>query len=199
MPRRVVPPVMAGLLLFALAGGGQAAEPGRARAAPPLEKLFGGPFSLVDHEGRARTEKDFRGRFMLLTFGYTHCPDVCPTNLNAMAAALDMLGAEAARITPVFISVDPARDTPAVLKRHLENFGPRFVGLTGSPAQVLAAARAYRVHIRLYRRQGHPGRQVDHGSLIYLIGPDGRFRTLFPYDTPPERMARVLRRYLSER
>ena len=167
--------------------------------APPLEKLFGGPFSLTDQEGRARTEKDFRGRYLLLTFGYTHCPDICPTNLNAMAAALDRLGTAAAKATPVLISVDPERGTPAVLKDYLANFGPRFVGLTGTREQVLAAARAYRVHIRLYRREDHEGhvkREVDHGSLIYLIGPDGKFRTLIPYDTPPERMTAVLLNYL---
>ncbi len=125
--------------------------------APPLEKLFGGPFSLTDQEGRARTEKDFRGRYLLLTFGYTHCPDICPTNLNAMAAALDRLGTAAAKATPVLISVDPERGTPAVLKDYLANFGPRFVGLTGTREQVLAAARHYHVHIRLYQREGRDG------------------------------------------
>ena len=186
-------------ILLLLLAAPLAATAGPAPPAPPLQKLFGGPFTLTDHDGRTRTEKDFRGRFVLLTFGFTHCPDICPTNLNAMAAALDRLGDAGKRVTPLLISVDPARDTPAVLKDYLANFGPRFIGLTGTPAQVLAAAKAYRVHIRLYERPGHQGHQVDHGSLIYLIGPDGKFRTLIPHNTPPERMAAIIGKYVTPR
>ena len=170
---------------------------GPAPAAPPLQKLFGGPFTLTDHNGTTRTDRDFRGRFVLLTFGYTSCPDICPTNLSAMAAALDRLGDAGKRVTPVLISVDPARDTPAVLKDYMANFGARFVGLTGTLAQVKAAAKAYRVHLRIFQQDGAEGYFVDHGSLIYLIGPDGKFRTLIPHNTPPARMAAIVRRYVT--
>ena len=117
------------------------------------------------------------------------------------APPLEKLGKDAAKVTPVLISVDPERGTPAVLKDYLANFGPRFVGLTGTREQVLVAARHYRVHIRLYQREDHEGHmrhEVDHGSLIYLVGPDGKFRTLIPFDTPPARMAAVLQKYVGD-
>ena len=195
----------AGMAVALLLGGAASlVQAGEApMSAPPLERLFGGPFSLTDQEGRARTDRDFRGRYLLLTFGYTHCPDICPTNLNAMAAALDRLGTAAAKATPVLISVDPERDTPAVLKRFLSNFGPRFVGLTGNGHARTGAgsgAALPRAHPPLPARgAGRP--HVPQGgpsSLIYLIGPDGTFRTLFPIDIPPQRMAAVLRKHVGD-
>ncbi len=170
------------------------------RVPPPLAKLFGGPFALVDQDGEPRTDADYRGRFMLIYFGYTYCPDICPTNLAVMSEALDALGAEAARIQPILISVDPARDTPEALKEYAAAFHPSLVGLGGSEAQVRAAAKAYRVH----RRKVIPPDTdpedylVDHSSLTYLMGPDGGFVTMFPHDTPADRMADVLRGYLAK-
>ncbi len=183
---------LVGVLLAALAAG-----PAAAGEAPPLS--FGGPFSLIDHDGRAVTERDFAGRFLLVLFGYTRCPNTCPTGLATMAAALDLLGAAGAQVQPLFISVDPARDRPAKLKDYVARFHPRLVGLTGSERQVAAAARAYRVHRRkvvLADAKGPGDYLVDHSSLAVLIGPDGGWRTLFPHGVDAEFMAGAIRRYL---
>jgi cytochrome oxidase Cu insertion factor (SCO1/SenC/PrrC family) len=134
----------------------------------------GGPFALTDQDGHHRTDKDFRGRFVLLYFGYTYCPDVCPTTLALMANTLGKLGAKANLIIPVFITIDPARDTPRVLKSYLDAFGARFVGLTGKPADIDRVAHAYRVY---YEKRPLPGGgySVDHSSVIYLLDRDGKF------------------------
>lgn len=138
------------------------------------ERAAAVPFSLVDQDGRARTDKDFRGHWVLLYFGYSYCPDVCPTTLAVMASALGQLGAQGDQVVPVFVSVDPERDTPAVLKSYLAAFGPRFVGLTGKPDAIARLARAYGVY---YQKHPLPGGNysVDHTSAIYLIDPEGRF------------------------
>ena len=170
------------------------------RVPPPLAALFGGPFELVDQDGARRTDADYRGRFMLIYYGYTFCPDICPTNLAVMSEALDALGPDATRIQPILISVDPARDTPEALKDYVAAFHPSLVGLGGSERQVRSAAKAYRVH----RRKVIPpdtdpdAYLVDHSSLTYLMGPDGGFVTMFPHDTPADRMAEVLRGYLAK-
>lgn len=168
-----------------------------AGAAKPFPISFGGPFSLIDHNGAARTDRDFRGRFLLVLFGYAHCPDICPTGLQRMADALDLLGRDGARVQPIFITVDPARDTAQVLKSYVAAFHPRLVGLTGSEAQVRAAARAYKVHRRKLRDpDGGDAYLVDHSSITYLMGPDGAFVTLFPHNAEAEFMARAIRRYV---
>jgi protein SCO1/2 len=134
----------------------------------------GGPFRLVDQDGRVRTDKDFRGHWVLAYFGYTYCPDVCPTTLALMANVLGKLGSEAKRVTPVFITVDPERDTPAVLKTYLASFGPNFVGLTGKPADIAKVAHAYRVYYAKHPLGGG-NYAVDHSSVIYLLDTDGKF------------------------
>ena len=167
--------------------------------APAFPVLFGGPFTLIDHQGRARTENDFRGRFLLVAFGFTRCPDVCPTGLGAMADALDALGERARRVQPLFISVDPAHDTPESLASYVANFHPALVGLTGTEAQVRAASRAYRVHRRkvyLPESTGPDDYTVDHSSITYLMGPDGAFVTLFPYGTDSAFMAAAIAKHL---
>ncbi len=167
---------------------------------PDFPIAFGGPFSLVDQDGVPRTDQDFRGRFLLVFFGYTQCPDICPTDLQTMAAALDILGDAAERVQPLFISVDPARDTQRRLKAFVARFHPRLVGLTGSEGQVRAAARAYRVHrfkVVPADSSGPDDYLASHSSITYLMGPDGSFLTLFPHDTTAESMATAIRRYLS--
>ena len=121
------------LVLGAVTATGHEAHRKGAAAPPPLplDTLFGGPFDLIDHDGTRRTDADYRGRYMLVFFGYTHCPAICPTDLQHMAEAMDLLGAGADHIQPLFITTDPARDTPAVMKDYVANFGPRLVGLTG--------------------------------------------------------------------
>ena len=166
-----------------------------AQDAAPLPKLFGGPFSLIDQDGARRTDQDFRGRHMLVYFGYTYCPDICPTGLATIAAALDRLGPVAASVQPVFITADPGRDTPELLGDYVAQFHPRLIGLSGSEAEVPAAARAYRVHRAKVLADGEDY-LVTHSSITYLMDGDGAFVTLFPHGTDAERMAAVLATYL---
>ncbi|MBU0725546.1 MAG: SCO family protein [Alphaproteobacteria bacterium] len=162
----------------------------------PVAAMIGGPFELVDQNGKTRTEADFRDKYMLINFGYTYCPDVCPIGLQTMATALDLIGDKAKQVTPVFITVDPERDTVEQMKGYVEYFHPDMVGLTGTPAQVAVAAKAYRVY---YKKAGEPGATdylVDHSSIIFLMGPDGKYVTNFTHETPPERMAETLAKVL---
>jgi protein SCO1/2 len=135
---------------------------------------IGGPFRLTDQEGRTRTDRDFRGKWTLVYFGYTYCPDVCPTTLQDMAIALRRLGRKAQQIVPLFVTLDPDRDHPAVLRKYLAAFGPEFVGLTGTPAQIASVAHDYRVYFAKHPLPGG-GYSVDHASTIYLMNPNGEF------------------------
>lgn len=137
---------------------------------------IGGPFTLENGDGQTVTPASFRGEYMLVYFGYTYCPDVCPTTLNEVAAALDKLGPKAKRIQPLFITVDPARDTPAALKQYTSAFSPRLMGLTGTPEEIAQAEREY--HVYAAKHVVGPGPNdytMDHSSVLYLMGPDGRF------------------------
>jgi protein SCO1/2 len=138
----------------------------------------GGPFSLTDQNGNTKTDTDFHGRYVLLYFGYTNCPDVCPTTLAVIADTMKHMGAKAAEMTPVFITIDPARDTPKVLKTYLAAFGPQFVGLTGSAAEIKKVAGDYRVYYAKQPLKGG-GYGMNHSSELYLVGPDGKLRTFF--------------------
>ncbi len=163
------------------AGGGIQLAPGLA---------LGGPFALLDERGQGVTQQDFAGRWMLLYFGYSFCPDVCPTELGVMAAAVDALPeAAAGQVVPVFISVDPERDTPQHLAGYVAAFHPRLRGLTGTPEQVAEAARRYRVYYAKVQRPDVTDYLMDHSSFIYLVGPDGAVRTLFRPGTTPEAIA----------
>jgi protein SCO1/2 len=154
------------------------------------QALVGGPFTLTDHTGKRVTDQDFRGKFLLVFFGFTNCPDVCPTALQVMAAALDKLGPNAARITPVLISVDPEHDPPAQLATYVASFHPRLVGLTGSQAEIDAVAKAYRVYIKkVPDPKSTAGYTIDHSSIIYVMGPDGAYRAHFTHATTPDAMA----------
>jgi cytochrome oxidase Cu insertion factor (SCO1/SenC/PrrC family) len=150
---------------------------------------LGGPFTLVDHTGRTVTERDFSGRLLLLYFGYTYCPDVCPTELGTIAAAMDAMGPAGERVTPVFITVDPERDTQAGMADYVSRFHPRMVGLRGSPEQTAQAARAFRVYFAKVQPRDTTDYLMDHSSFIYLVGPDGRVRSLFRPETSPEAIA----------
>lgn len=155
---------------------------------------IGGPFALVDGDGKPRTDAEFRGKFMLIYFGYTHCPDACPTALQDMADALEKVGPGADQVAPIFISIDPERDTVGYLKGYAEQFDPRFVGLTGSNDQVAAAARAYRVYYR--KANQATDYLMDHSSIIYLMGRDGKFLAHFTHQTPPEQIAAAIKKQL---
>ena len=138
--------------------------------------LVGGPFALQDGSGRRVTDRDFRGKYMLVYFGYTFCPDVCPTTLNEVSDALDHLGAKADRLQPIFITVDPKRDTPAVVKQYAEAFTPKLLGMTGTPDEIAKVANEYRVYYAEHRTgPGANDYTMDHSSVLYLMGPDGKF------------------------
>ena len=137
---------------------------------------IGGPFTLENGNGKPVTDKDFRGKYMLVYFGYTFCPDVCPTTLSAVADAMDKLGPAASRIQPLFITVDPKRDTPAVVKQYAAAFGNSIEGLTGTPDEVAQVAKEYRVYYAEHRTGAGPNDySMDHSSVLYLMSPTGGF------------------------
>lgn len=155
---------------------------------------IGGPFTLVDQHGRTVTDETFRGRWMLVFFGFTHCPDICPTALNDMSAVLAELGPAADKVQPIFVTVDPERDTVEAMSQYVANFDPRIVALTGTPEQISQAAKAYRVYYKKVP-QGDDY-TMDHTGILYLMDPQGRFMTHFTPNTPPEDMAARIRKLL---
>jgi cytochrome oxidase Cu insertion factor (SCO1/SenC/PrrC family) len=155
--------------------------------------LVGGPFSLTDQEGRKVTDKDFLGKYMLVFFGYTYCPDICPTELQVMSAALDNLGAKADEIQPIFIYIDPQRDTPEVLKQYVTNFHPRLIALTGTPEEIAVAAKAYRVfYSKIGNSSGPDTYLMDHSTITYLMDKEGKFLKHFSYSTDAAALAQAL-------
>jgi protein SCO1/2 len=157
----------------------------------------GGPFTLQDGSGKTVTDRDFRGKYMLVYFGYTHCPDVCPTTLNAVADALDKLGPKAQRIVPLFITVDPKRDTAAVVKQYAAAFGPNFVGLTGSASEIAEVAKEYRVYYAEHRTgPGPDDYSMDHSSVLYLMDIKGNFVAPVRADLSGDEMASNLSKLL---
>lgn len=184
-------------IALAIAGAAFYFTSGRSGPAGSGEALVGGPFSLTDHTGRHVTEKDFLGKYMLVFFGFTYCTDICPTELQVMSAALDELGTAGNNIQPVFVSIDPERDTPEVVKQYVENFHPRLVGLTGSPDDIAAIARAYRVYYKKTAGGSETDYEMDHSTTIYLMGPDGGFRKHFGYTTDAKGLAQGLREAIS--
>lgn len=167
---------------------------------PAAAATIGGPFSLLDQDGRLRTEADFRGQFVLLYFGYTYCPDLCPTTLLKIAAAIDQLAAEAPaaaeRVVPVLITVDPQRDTPEVLRAYSAHLHPRLVALTGSAEALAAVGRAYGVFAAPVLTGDSAAYLTDHTSFVYLLGPDGAYLQHFEADVTVEGLLAALRRHL---
>lgn len=161
--------------------------------------LIGGPFTMINQKGETVTEQNFKGHYTIYFFGFTFCPDVCPTELQVLSAALKELGANADKITPVFVSVDPERDTPKIIGEYVSSFDPRLVGLTGSPEQVAAMAKAFHIFYQKVPNPKDPkDYEMDHSSIIYLMGPDGTFVKHFPYSTDAKALALDLKRVLEE-
>lgn len=154
--------------------------------------LVGGPFEMVDHTGKTVTQADYEGKYLLIYFGFTFCPDVCPTALQVMSAALDRMGEKADAVQPLFITIDPERDTVENMAAYVNHFHPRLVGLTGTLEQVRKTARAYRVIFKKVRESGASDYTMDHSSVVYLMDPDGAFLASFNHTTTPDDMARVL-------
>jgi protein SCO1/2 len=151
---------------------------------------IGGDFTLTDQNGNPVTAQDLKGRFALISFGFASCPDVCPTALGTITEALNRIGSAADAIQPVFITVDPERDSAAALKNYMTAFHPRFLALTGTPEQIKTVTQAYKVYYHV--RKETPGDKnylVDHSSFLYLMGPDGEYVTHFPYSIPASELA----------
>ena len=157
---------------------------------------IGGPFALIDQDGKRRTDADFRGKVLLVYFGFTYCPDVCPTDLQQMGMAVDQLGSAGDAVQPIFITVDPERDTPEHLKDYVAMFHPRFVGLTGDASAIKEAARAYRTY---YAKVdfGKSDYTVDHSAFIYLMGRNGEYLGFFPPGTSADLLAGTLRPFVN--
>lgn len=184
----------AGLAAYLLGTGG--------RNEPPElggEVAIGGPFALTDQTGRLVTEQDFRGEYLLVFFGFTHCPDVCPTTLQTISIALDLLGERAGEVQPLFVTVDPERDTPEVLARYVAVFDPRIVALTGSPEEIASVTKSYGVYSQRQVVAEGSDYLVNHTSSIYLMGPDGGFLDSFVYQIGPEEIAKRVEAALQRR
>jgi cytochrome oxidase Cu insertion factor (SCO1/SenC/PrrC family) len=202
-----MPPTARALLLIAAlacCGLASAAADEPQTAAEMMDDLMygrgtvGGPFTLTDQDGRKRSDSEFHGKLMIVYFGYTFCPDVCPADLMAITQALDGLGPEQARnIQPVFITVDPERDTP-LLKDYLAAFHPAFVGLTGSQEEIRKVANAYKAFYAKVPGENGGGYSIDHTGVIYLAGRNGEYLGFMPPQTTPDRLTEILRKYLAK-
>jgi cytochrome oxidase Cu insertion factor (SCO1/SenC/PrrC family) len=179
------------------------AAPDQAAAAQMMDDLMygrgavGGPFTLTDQNGRTRSDRDFRGKLMVVYFGYTFCPDVCPADLMAITQALDALGPLADGIQPIFITVDPERDTP-LLKEYVRAFHKSLIGLTGAPEEIRKVANAYKAFYAKLPPARDGEYAIDHFGLIYLMGRDGEYLGFMPPQTGPEKLTEVLRKYLAK-
>lgn len=228
MNRRLI---LRALIIFAAGGAILAAAFGglyltrdpssRVAATAPADKTFaepgqvpiGGPFTLVDHTGRTVTDKDFGGRYLLVFFGFSNCPDVCPMTLADIASALELLGAEGDAVQPLFISLDPERDTPQRLAEYVSAFHPKIVGLTGTPEQIAAVAKEYRVFYEKISAASYYGQEtggagdksapgddylISHQGNTYLMSPSSEYLTHFTYGTKPGDMTETIRKAIAK-
>lgn len=166
------------------------------QSAEQVQVAIGGPFSLTDQTGATRTEKDLLGHPTVVYFGYTYCPDVCPTELVNIVGALDQLGPEAKQVRAVFITIDPERDTTKVMADFVENLGGGIIGLTGTPEQVAQAARAYRVYYQKAKPKADGSYTVDHSGFVYILDKQGRYTAHLGPNAAPEKIAARLRSLL---
>ena len=168
--------------------------------ASPSAAAIGGPFQLTDQTGAQVSDQTYKGLYRLIYFGYTFCPDACPTELQVMAQALDTLEKDSTKVQPIFITIDPARDTVKQMAAYVPQFDKRLVGLTGTPQQIATIARAYKVY---YAKADQPGGDpnsygMNHSSFVYLMDPDGHFLTVFPSDMDGDKMATEIKRYMGK-
>lgn len=201
VPRPMQRAALGGFALLALLGlGAFIAWTSDFRPGASGRDDIGGPFALVAGDGTVVTDRTFRGQWMLIYFGYTHCPDICPTTLLAISQALQKLGPLSARVRPIFISLDPDRDTPKIVDEFVKSFDPNIVGLTGRPSEIAAVARQYRVFYQKVQTDGSVDYLLDHSSYIYVMGPDGRYVTLLSHDETeqPDEIAARLRELVGQ-
>lgn len=188
-----------------VAGGGRSGviDPVEATGSSPTAifplRSHDAPLTFTDHHGAKVSESDFSGRFSLIFFGYSSCPDVCPGNLVAMSRALTSLGEEAELVQPIFVSFDPERDTPEVLDKYVAHFHPRLIGLTGTEAEIEAATQAYGVYYEFGNSADEiaSAGDIQHTSNTFLIGPDGQALAIFPHNTDPEKIAAAIHAAIS--
>jgi len=197
-----IPKHLSGLLLFGIAlwtplhfAFAHDAS-GHAAAAPTMADGLGGPFELRDHHGTLVTDRDFRGKVMVIYFGYTNCPDICPIDVANIGIAMDLLGDAAESVQPLFITIDPERDTPARMAEWLGPIHASFLGLTGSSEEVAAVAHTFRLAYERVEAGSGDDYRFSHPGLMYVMGRDGRFRFFLPPTTPPEVIAAELRTLL---
>lgn len=195
------PIVMALLLVLGLGAGGLIWSQQRSEVVGPLHgAAIGGAFALTDQDGHAVTDQSYKGQYLLVYFGYTYCPDVCPIDTQRLALALRAFEkadpARAAKVTPLFITVDPERDTPAVLKAFVRAFHPRLVGLTGTPTQIEQAKRAYRIFAEKSGESGSKDYLVDHVAVLYLMAPDGAPISFFARNSDAKTITADLDRFI---
>jgi protein SCO1/2 len=160
---------------------------------------YGKELSLTDQNGKPRTLADFRGKVVVLFFGYTHCPDVCPTTLAELSQVMKMLGSDADRVQVLFVTVDPERDTPAVLSQYVTAFDPRFLGLSGDAAATRRAAKEFKVFYEKHKGAAPGEYSVDHSAGTYVIDPEGRLRLFVGYGKADAGLARDIRTLLNEK
>jgi len=203
--RQLATVALASALLWSLSGTtARAHEAATPSAGELMDALMwdrgpiGGPFDLIDQSGRRRTDTEFRGKLLLLYFGYTYCRDVCPTDLNAIASAIDRLGPAGNAVQPIFITVDPRRDTVPRLRDYVSSFHPRLIGLTGPERDIRKLALAYKVYYAKVASEHAEPYAIDHTGFIYLVGRDGKYLGFFPPGTPPGRMVEIIQQHLSQ-
>jgi cytochrome oxidase Cu insertion factor (SCO1/SenC/PrrC family) len=190
-------------VVAAAAVAAPAQEPDPARAARLMDDLMwgrghvGGPFELTDHTGKKRTDADFRGKLLIVYFGYTTCPDICPTELLQIGLAVDKLGPAGNDVQPLFISVDPARDTTGVLAEYVSQFHPRLIGLTGTAEKIRAVADSYKAYYAKYSPPDGAVYLIDHTGFVYLMGRSGEYLGFFPPGTSADRMDEIIRQHLA--
>lgn len=174
-----------------------AMKPWTAEPAGQAASAFGADFELTDHAGVVRTDEDFAGRWMLVFFGFTHCPDICPTTLAEVAAVMDGLGEETSDVQPLFISIDPERDTPAALSEYVPNFSPAVIGLTGTPSQIERTAKTFHIfYEKIEDASSSGGYTMGHSSQLFLFSPQADFVTSWSYGTPAEQVLSDLKERL---
>jgi protein SCO1/2 len=198
--------LIAALFAFAVSADVARAEdvpPDQATAAQMMDDLMygrgtvGGPFTLTDSGGRQRSDSDFRGKLMIVYFGYTFCPDVCPADLMAITQALDALGSAADGVQPIFITVDPERDSK-VLAEYVRAFHKSLIGLTGTPEEIRKVANAYKAFYAKVPGTRDGDYAIDHTGVIYLMGRNGEYLGFMPPQTGPEKLTEILRKYLAK-
>ena len=176
-------------------------KPRASGSAQSGKALIGGKFSLTDHTGKRVTEKDFAGKYMLVYFGYTFCPDVCPTELQVMSDALAKLGERAKEVIPILVTIDPERDGVKEMAAYVTAFDKRLVGLTGTPEEIAKAAKSYRVYYAKVVKKGEEDNKdyaMDHSAIVYLMDRKGEYAAHFTYGTKPEVMADKIREILDK-